>query len=340
MDDKTNNADARLIGEMMGLFPEGGIDDRKELIRDLTLALMFLTSWEEKSASGSAHRCWKGFDWDAVDELRDMGLVEGSNKAKSLYLTDEGMGLGCMLAGVCREAMHVAHEEAAKLIASTRPVSNERAFRLRVDLDLWDEHPCWRELIVPARFTFDDLHNVIQSAFLWWGYHLYDFQLTSHGQKLTITNPDQSGIDSMFAMMFGTGGGTTQVDAHDITLDEVFPRTRTAHYNYDYGDGWEHRVKLLETIPCYEGEMPVCVAGDGDASPEDAGGPGGFEEFLRVISDSNDPEHDEMVAWGDSLFYEPFSLEAVNRRMRAWRSGELFDEWDGRNNSSSDGTCA
>ena len=107
MDDKTNNADARLIGEMMGLFPEGGIDDRKELIRDLTLALMFLTSWEEKSASGSAHRCWKGFDWDAVDELRDMGLVEGSNKAKSLYLTDEGMGLGCMLAGVCREAMHV-----------------------------------------------------------------------------------------------------------------------------------------------------------------------------------------------------------------------------------------
>ena len=333
MTGEINNEDARLFGELAGFGFNGDIDGCKDLIRDLGLALMFLTSREEKSPAGSVRRCLGSFDWDFIDELRDMGLVEGPNKAKSLYLTDEGMGLGSMIAGVCREALRVAHEEAAKLVASMRPVSNERAFRLRVDLDLWEEHPCWRELVVPARFSFADLHGVIQSAFLWWGYHLYDFQLTNHGQRLTITNPDQGGVDSMFAMMFGGSSATAQVNAYDMTLDEVFPRTRTARYNYDYGDGWEHRIKLLETIPCYEGDMPVCVAGEGDASPEDAGGPGGFKDFLRVIADPADPEHDEMVAWGESLFYEPFSLEAVNRRIHAWRTGELFDEWDERNGS-------
>ncbi len=44
-----------------------------------------------------------------------------------------------------------------------------------------------------------------------------------------------------------------------------------------------------------------------------------------------------MVAWGESQFYEPFSLEAANRRIHAWRTGELFDEWDERHSGEDAG---
>lgn len=188
-----------------------------------------------------------------------------------------------------------------------------------------------------ARFTFAELHEAIQAAFLWWNYHLYDFELTSRGEKLRISDPDQGGVDAMFGMMFGGSIPKTQVDAHDIRLDDVFPRTRIARYSYDYGDGWEHRVKLVETIACYEGEMPACTDGAGDAPPEDVGGPGGFGDFLRIAGDADDPERGHMVAWGESQFYEPFSLEAANRRIHAWRTGELLDEWDERHSGEDAG---
>ena len=65
---------------------------------------------------------------------------------------------------------------------------------------------------------------------------------------VTWASEDGGSVDAMFGMMFGGSIPKTQVDAHHIRLDDVFPRTRIARYSYDYGDGWEHRVKLVETI--------------------------------------------------------------------------------------------
>ena len=108
----------------------------------------------------------------------------------------------------------------------------------------------------------------------------------------------------------------------------MLPRSRTARYSYDYGDGWEHRIKLVRTISCYEGEMPVCTDGAGDAPPEDVGGAWGFEDFLHVIADESNPEHEDLSKWGKSQGFEHFSLDAVNRRMAKWHAGELIAEWD------------
>ena len=56
-----------------------------------------------------------------------------------------------------------------------------RAFRLRIELDLEDLHPCWREVLVPATCTFLDLHVVIQRVFNWYDEHLFDFEMTARG---------------------------------------------------------------------------------------------------------------------------------------------------------------
>jgi hypothetical protein len=67
-------------------------DNAKQLISDLTISLAYLCSWEEKTITGeSMCRAWKGFDFDIMDKLKEEGLIDFSYKAKSLYITDEGV---------------------------------------------------------------------------------------------------------------------------------------------------------------------------------------------------------------------------------------------------------
>lgn len=66
---------------------------------ELTLLLLYLTSWDEKFPGGSVRRSWKGYPFEALNELAEKGLIRGSLKAKSVYLTDKGMALGEKLAG-------------------------------------------------------------------------------------------------------------------------------------------------------------------------------------------------------------------------------------------------
>lgn len=64
--------------------------DRKQ-IKDLTLALMYETAWEEDDVFGEKMlRTWKGYPFELIDELAEEGLINQSRKSKSVVLTDEG----------------------------------------------------------------------------------------------------------------------------------------------------------------------------------------------------------------------------------------------------------
>ena len=65
------------------------MDKRDEILQDLTLVLMFLTSWTERP--GELRRCWKSYDFDVLDALAEQGLISSSRSAKSAYLTDDGV---------------------------------------------------------------------------------------------------------------------------------------------------------------------------------------------------------------------------------------------------------
>ncbi|MFT8311044.1 MAG: DUF6429 family protein [Sporolactobacillus sp.] len=60
------------------------------LEKDLTLMLLYLTSWEEKEYGETYRRSWKGYDFDLLNELGDEELISGSNRAKSVYLSEKG----------------------------------------------------------------------------------------------------------------------------------------------------------------------------------------------------------------------------------------------------------
>ena len=74
----------------------------KDTVKELTLMLMYLTSWEESLVPGirkkpdhagiypKARICWKGYDFDILNGLTDEGLVNAGGRSKSASFTDEG----------------------------------------------------------------------------------------------------------------------------------------------------------------------------------------------------------------------------------------------------------
>jgi len=78
-----SNGDGRLQAK-------GRMTPLENLIRDLTLMLLYLTSWAEKTPFGAVRRSWKGYPFETLDELAKQGLIDGSGRAKSVRLTEAG----------------------------------------------------------------------------------------------------------------------------------------------------------------------------------------------------------------------------------------------------------
>ncbi len=60
-------------------------------IKELTLLLIYLTSWQEDTGLTKVQRSWKGYPFEVLDELNEERYIDGSKYAKSVYLTEEGL---------------------------------------------------------------------------------------------------------------------------------------------------------------------------------------------------------------------------------------------------------
>ena len=66
--------------------------------------------------------------------------------------------------------------------------------------------------------------------------------------------------------------------------------------------------------------IPQVLASCLACPPEDVGGPPGYEDFLRVLADPNDEEHEQMRAWiGGSFDPAALALATVNLALAAAR---------------------
>jgi len=66
-------------------------DQLYESVKELTLMLIYLTSWKEKEFNEEYRRSWKGYDFDVLNELIDEELIFGSRKSKSVYIDENGI---------------------------------------------------------------------------------------------------------------------------------------------------------------------------------------------------------------------------------------------------------
>ncbi len=180
------------------------------------------------------------------------------------------------------------------------------AYQLKITLDDI-RPPIWRRIQVPASITLNQLHEVIQEAMGWSGYHLHLFEI-GHG---TYTAPgvgeDRDDV------------GTEDEDDAEYSFQDVINSPRQKfRYTYDFGDGWDHTIEVEKILPAASaGKDPICLAGKRACPPEDCGGPWGYTELLEALRDPHHERHEELTEWAGSDFDpEAFSLQDVNARLR------------------------
>ena len=142
----------------------------------------------------------------------------------------------------------------------------------------------WRRVVVPANFSFDKFHWVIQEAFGWRGYHLYQFSPDGYGSYPTIGIPSEEYEEEF-------------TDSRKLKLVKIFDSPGQKFvYNYDFGDDWEHKI-TLETLMDVTSKNAALLAGKGACPPEDCGGPHGYVDMLRIINTPQHSERQEMLEW-------------------------------------------
>lgn len=192
-----------------------------------------------------------------------------------------------------------------------RPSSSMRVFQLKVTL-LNIKPPVWRRVLVDARSTLDQVHEVIQAAFGWWNYHLHEFEID--GKRYGDPDPDDD-------------VGPPTVDERRVRLDTVVTAGSTFGYLYDFGDGWSHRVTVEQILPAEAGTpVPACIGGRRACPPEDCGGPWEYQHLLEALADPLHRDHQHLADWiGAPFDPEAFDPADFDDRLRAGRLGAPDD---------------
>ncbi|UOQ95099.1 DUF6429 family protein [Halobacillus shinanisalinarum] len=63
----------------------------KDQIDELTLLLLYLTSFTDDYGLGKDQRSWKGYPFKSLNELNENKYIIGSKRAKSVHLTEDGI---------------------------------------------------------------------------------------------------------------------------------------------------------------------------------------------------------------------------------------------------------
>jgi hypothetical protein len=180
----------------------------------------------------------------------------------------------------------------------------------------------WRRLLLRSDQTIADLRNTIQIAMGWDDYHLHQF--TIRGKRY--------GVSHVYGPHFRENG-------RDVPLHTIqFRQYERFLYEYDFGDRWEHEVRLEKTITLNPKKTyPVCIGGARNAPPEDCGGPWAFQALedhyslpyiadvlLQVIEGHRSREDcwEELHAFQYWLTVNHFDRRAVNKRLRLYAAGD------------------
>ena len=176
------------------------------------------------------------------------------------------------------------------------------------------EPPIWRRIQVDGDVTLRKLHHILQAAFGWTTSHLHEFEV----EGVTYAMGDNDDMAELFAE------DPEMRDDRKPRLCRLVYEGARLQYKYDFGDCWEHDIRVekklvIATEPYGEARV---LGGARACPPEDAGGPGGYEEMLRTLRDKPKSEAArEYLDWaGEDFDPEQFDRRATNATLlrMAW----------------------
>ena len=192
---------------------------------------------------------------------------------------------------------------------------------IRLDLDNFD---LWRRIQIPSNATFEVLHHVIQQVFGWLNYHLHEFIVmdekdSSKAEQSVYENPVKirivDGKDPESSEYLEPDKYEVRYDT-ETKLKDILNEHEMCIYTYDFGDNWNHTIKLEKVLKEQTNQFPILLERKGERPPEDVGGEGGFEEYMRIISDPSDEEYESILKWAKYTKERERTIEEINRALK------------------------
>ena len=156
----------------------------------------------------------------------------------------------------------------------------------------------WRRIMIPSDIKLPKLHVVLLRTMGWMGGHLHEFLIGERNFGMPDDNYPEIGLEK----------------EDRVTLIKALGGLKTFRYLYDFGDGWDHRIKVEKVLPPDPSlHSPICLDGANSCPPEDVGGVPGYIDFLEAVHDPNHDEHHDMLAWcGGQFDPTAFDTSQVN----------------------------
>ena len=196
-------------------------------------------------------------------------------------------------------------EAKSKILQRVRPnqlTFSNNIYRFKISL-LNFEPAIWRRIEIPD-VTLEDLHYLIQSAMGWENAHMHEFKID-----------DQSfGPSDVLEQGFAFGDTKSYDNVTIGSLVKEHGEKLSFLYDYDFGDGWSHNVKLEKVLDEAEPgkHYPRCVDGENACPPEDIGGVWGYADLLEAINDPDHPQHEDMIEWHGKFDPTEFNPKTVS----------------------------
>lgn len=180
-----------------------------------------------------------------------------------------------------------------------------RYFEIEVTLAL--PRRVWRRFLIQKSASFHDLHLAIQAAFGWEDRHLFEFRHPGQAQRVIAGIPHDEAPYTPEAKRTKVAERVANTLLYGGTWFE---------YEYDFGDGWIHEVKVRDEVSLPTLFKRQLLDGERSAPPEDCGGEGGYERLIAVVETGKDPWDElEMIReWLGDWKPETFDLAALRKR--------------------------
>ena len=171
----------------------------------------------------------------------------------------------------------------------------EKILQIKITLKR-SKPPIWRRIQVASGTLLPDLHEIIQTVMGWTDSHLHQFEDGKTNYAMS-TEDDWSPV----------------IDYSNLVIGKFIKKNGdTLIYEYYFGDGWEHILKLENVLDSVM-EVPVCLAGKRACPPEDCGGIWGYSNLLEILANPDHEEYESSLEWvGDNFDPDYFDIVEIN----------------------------
>lgn len=182
------------------------------------------------------------------------------------------------------------------------PPQSKHRYVMRVDLN-GCKPPIWRRITLPIDATFFDLHCAIQGAMGWGSMHLHCFDVKNEHANINIQIPNDYSDD----------WGAPSVNEYHTKLQDIVEQGhRQFYYTYDFGDSWDHKIKIEDTVESESTHpLPTILTGKGACPPEDCGGIWSYYNLLQLDDDELE-QHGYTREHIERIRAEKFELKKVH----------------------------